>query len=296
MPRLQMRRFADAEDVRSFPRAEAKVVRLDETTIGVARWEPGWRWSTHLGPLVGTSSCQVHHLGYAISGTLRVTSDEGETMEIPPDTAYEIPAGHDALVVGDEAFVTIEWTSANVVGVGLDGPGEQVLATVLFTDIVDSTATLASVGDAAWLALLTEHNRRMRDVLNQFRGREIDTTGDGFLAVFDSASRAVRGGLAMIDAARGLGVAIRVGAHTGEVAFVGDNVRGVAVHAAARVLAKAAPEQVLVSSTTRDLLEGSGLHITDVGTYELKGLAGPRTLYAVESTDTGADAEPRPDA
>ena len=282
MPRLQVRRFADADDVRSFPKAEAKVVRLDEATIGVARWEPGWRWSTHLGPLVGTASCQVHHLGYAVSGTLRVTTDDGDTVDIPPDTAYEIPAGHDALVVGDEAFVTVEWTSANVVGMGLDGPSEQVLATVLFTDIVDSTATLARIGDAAWLALLTEHNRRMRDVLNQFRGREIDTTGDGFLVVFDSASRAARCGLAMVEAARQTGIAIRVGAHTGEVAFVGDNVRGVAVHAAARVLAHAAPDQVLVSSTTRDLLEGSGLRITAAGTYELKGLAGPRTLFAVE--------------
>jgi class 3 adenylate cyclase len=175
----------------------------------------------------------------------------------------------------------------------MDGPGEQVLATVLFTDIVDSTATLARVGDAAWLALLTEHNRRMRDVLNQFRGREIDTTGDGFLAVFDSASRGARCGLAMIDAARRLGIAIRVGAHTGEVAFVGDNVRGVAVHAAARVLAKAAPDQVLVSSTTRDLLEGSGLDIIDAGTYELKGLAGPRTLYAVTSAAPGPAAQRR---
>jgi class 3 adenylate cyclase len=284
MPRLQVRRFADSDDVRSFPKAQARVVRLDEATIGLARWEPGWRWSTHLGPLVGTASCQVHHLGYAISGTLRVTSDDGETIEIPPDAAYEIPAGHDAQVVGDEAFVTVEWTSAHVVGLGMDGPGEQVLATVLFTDIVDSTATLARIGDAPWLELLTEHNRRMRDVMNQYRGREIDTTGDGFLLVFDSASRAVRCGLAMIEAARQLDIAIRVGAHTGEIAFVGDNVRGVAVHAAARVLSQAAPDQVLVSSTTRDLLEGSGLRITAAGTYELKGLAGPRTLYAVDAT------------
>src|SRR6266550_1576434 len=202
MPRLQFKSFAHPDEVRSFPKASAHVVTLDEATVGLARWEPGWRWSTHLAPLVGTSSCQVHHLGYAISGRLRVLTDDGQTIEIPPDSAYEIPAGNDASVVGDEPFVTLEWTSARVVGVGPEGPGERVLATVLFTDIVDSTATLARVGDEAWREVLNDHNRRMRDLLNRFRGREIDTTGDGFLAVFDSASRAVRCGLAMTLAAR----------------------------------------------------------------------------------------------
>jgi class 3 adenylate cyclase len=280
MPRLQFKSFADPDEVRSFPKASAQVVTLDEATVGLARWEPGWRWSTHLAPLVGTSSCQVHHLGYAISGRLRVVTDDGQTIEIPPDSAYEIPSGHDASVVGDEPFVTLEWTSARVVGVGPEGP-ERVLATVLFTDIVDSTATLARVGDEAWRERLDEHNRRMRDLLNQFRGREIDTTGDGFLAVFDSASRAVRCGLAMTQAARDMGISIRVGVHTGEVEFVGDNARGVAVHAAARVLSRAGADEVLVSSTTRDLVEGSGLTLEDAGSHDLKGLSGSRSLYRV---------------
>ena len=97
------------------PLGSAKVVALDDTTIGRARWEPGWRGRPP-GPIAGTSSCQVHHLGYAISGRLRVVLDDGQTLEIPGDSAYEIPAGHDASVVGDEAFVTLEWTSAHVVG------------------------------------------------------------------------------------------------------------------------------------------------------------------------------------
>jgi class 3 adenylate cyclase len=281
MPRLQFKTFAHPDEVRSFPKASAQVVTLDEATVGLARWEPGWRWSTHLGPIVGTSSCQVHHLGYAISGRLRVVTDDGQTIVIPPDSAYEIPSGHDASVVGEEPFVTLEWTSARVVGVGPEGPGERVLATVLFTDIVDSTATLARVGDEAWRNLLDEHNRRMRDQLNQYRGREVDTTGDGFLAVFDSASRAVRCGLAMIQAARAMGISIRVGIHTGEVEFVGDNARGVAVHAAARVLSRAGADEVLVSSTTRDLVEGSGLALEDAGEHDLKGLPGSRSLYRV---------------
>jgi class 3 adenylate cyclase len=281
MPRLQSKSFATPDERRTFPHGSAEVVVLDEATIGLARWEPGWRWSTHLAPIAGTRTCQVHHLGYAISGRLRVEMDDGPTLEIAPGSAYEIPSGHDANVVGDEAFVTLEWTSARVVGIAGESADERVLATVLFTDIVDSTATLGRIGDAAWRDLLNEHNRRMRDELNAFRGREVDTTGDGFLAVFDSASRAVRCGLAMVRAAGAIGMSIRVGVHTGEVEFVGGNARGVAVHTAARVLASAAADQVLVSSTTRDLLEGSGLVATEAGTHELKGLAGSRTLYAV---------------
>jgi class 3 adenylate cyclase len=283
MPRLQSKSFATPDDVRDFPAASARIVHLDESTVGLARWEPGWRWSTHLAGIVGTSSCQVHHLGYALSGSLHVETDDGQALDIAPESAYEIPSGHDAWVVGDEPFVTLEWTSAHVVGIGSGGAIERVLATVLFTDIVDSTATLARIGDEAWRDLLHEHNRRMRDRLNQSRGREIDTTGDGFLAVFDSASRAVRCGLAMIDAARGLGMSIRVGIHTGEVEFVGGGARGVAVHAAARVLARASGDEVLVSSTTRDLLEGAGFAIEDAGTHDLKGLPGSRTLYRVSA-------------
>lgn len=286
MPRLHFKSFATPDEDRPLPKGSARIVTLDEATIGLARWEPGWRWSLHLAPIAGTSSCQIHHLGYAISGRLRVEMDDGQTIEIPPESAYEIPSGHDASVVGDEAFVTLEWTSAHVVGLGTEGASERVLATVLFTDIVDSTATLERIGDGAWRGLLNDHNRRMRDQLNRFRGREIDTTGDGFLAVFDSASRAVRCGIAMTEAARAMGISIRVGVHSGEVEFVGGDARGVAVHAAARVLARAGGDEVLVSPTTRDLLEGSGLTLQDVGTHDLKGLSGSRTLYRVEPPGT----------
>ena len=284
MPRLQFKSFGTPDENRTFPNGSAQIVELDETTVGLARWEPGWRWSIDLAAIAGTLSCQVHHLGYAISGRLRVEMDDGQILEIPPNSAYEIPAGHDASVVGDEAFVTLEWTSAHIVGVGSAGTMERVLTTVVFTDIVDSTATLARIGDQAWRDLLNEHNRRLRDQLNRFRGREIDTTGDGFLAAFDSASRAVRCGLAMNESARAMGISIRVGIHTGEVEFIGSDARGVAVHAAARVLAHAGADEVLVSSTTRDLLEGSGLTLEDAGAYELKGLSGSRTLYRVSAT------------
>ena len=155
------------------------------------------------------------------------------------------------------------------------------LATVLFTDIVDSTANLERIGDAAWRDLLATHNRLLREDLNVFRGREVTTTGDGFLAVFDGATRAVRCGVAMTRSAQRAGLAIRVGLHTGEVEMVGSNARGLAVHAAARVMSFAGSGEVLVSSTTKDLLEGSDLTLEDAGLHELKGLAGGRRLFRV---------------
>jgi len=279
MPRLQSRRFATPDEVRAFPNGRAEILHLDETAIGRGTYEPGWRWTTAMPAIAGTSTCQLHHLGYSISGVMHVLMDDGQEMDITGDSVYEIPAGHDAWVVGDTPWVTMEWTSARTFGIAAEGPGGRVLATVLFTDIVDSTATMQRVGDAAWRDLLLTHNRLLRDQLNAFRGREVATTGDGFLAVFDGATRAVRCGIAMARSARSVGLEIRVGIHTGEVEFVGENARGVAVHAAARVMSFAGPGEVLMSSTTNDLLEGSGLIPEDAGTHELKGLAGERRLF-----------------
>lgn len=281
MPLLMAKTFAEPDEVREMPKGRAALVELGEVTVAMATWQPGWRWSTHLREIAGTPSCEVHHLGYTMSGFLRVTLDDGQTLDIVPGSVYEIPAGHDAEVVGDKPWVTLEWTSGRIVGVSPEGPGERVLVTVLFTDIVDSTATLQRIGDAAWRDLLLAHNLRIRHELNRFRGREVATTGDGFMAVFDSATRAAKGGLAMTRAAHGLGLSIRVGIHTGEVEFVGRDARGVAVHTAARVLGVAHANEVVVSSTTRDLVEGAGLRLLEAGNFELKGLAGTRTVYTV---------------
>jgi class 3 adenylate cyclase len=279
MPRLRYKRFAVPDEVRRFSKAYAEVVRLGETTVGRSHWDPGWRWSIDLKPTMGTESCQVHHLGHAVSGVLRVLTDDGETTEILPDSIFEIPPGHDAWVVGDEPWVAIEWTSAHLVGIGPEGPDERVVATVLFTDIVDSTAMLGRIGDAAWADLLRRHNLSLRENLNSFRGREVGTTGDGFLAVFDGASRAVRCAMAMTRSAQHVGLRIRVAIHTGEIEFVAGDVRGIAVHTAARLLSLAGPDEVVVSSTTRDLIEGSGLALEDAGTHELKGIPGSRQVY-----------------
>jgi class 3 adenylate cyclase len=279
MPRLQFKSFANPDDVRDFPKGRGEVVKLDEATVGRGTWEPGWRWSVDLAPIMGTRSCQVHHFGHSISGSVHVLTDDGQAIDIPPDSIYEIPPGHDAWVVGDQPWVTVEWASAHIVGIGPEGPGERVLATVLFTDIVDSTATLERLGDAKWQELLRLHNVRLRNDLNTYRGREVKTTGDGFLAVFDGATKAVRCAAAMVRSAREVGLSIRAGIHTGEVEFVGTDVRGVAVHAAARVMSLAGAGEVLLSSTTRDLLEGSGLVLDDAGTHDLKGLSGERQVF-----------------
>ena len=160
---------------------------------------------------------------------------------------------------------------------------ETALATVLFTDIVGSTDRARELGDARWTALLEEHHATVRRVLRQYRGREVDTAGDGFLAAFDGPARAIRCAQAILEALDGIGIEARSGLHTGEVEVVGDNLAGIAVHIGARVAAAAGPHEVLVSSTVRDLVAGSGIEFEDRGLHELKGLDEPRRLYAVRN-------------
>ncbi len=280
MPRLQAKSFATPDDVRTMPKVRFETVGLDDATVGHCSFEPGWRWSTDIGPMVGALLCPIRHLGYSMSGAVHVVMDDGQTLDIGPDTVFDIPPGHDKWVPGDEPWVTIEWgASGRALGAVLHEADARTLATILFTDIVDSTARLQLVGDAAWRDLLAAHNARLREQLNVFLGREVKTTGDGFLAVFDSPTRAVRCAGEMARSARAIGLEIRVGVHTGEVELVGDDVRGIAVHTAARVLALAGPSEVLVSSTTSGLLEGSSLVLEDAGIHELKGLSGARQLF-----------------
>jgi class 3 adenylate cyclase len=281
MARLQRKSFASAEEVRHLGPATIDVVSLDETTLARITYPPGFRWSVDARPIVGTEWCEHHHLGICVAGRIHIVTADGIESEIGPGEAYEIPPGHDGWTVGDEPFQGIEFASARTFGVLGDEPGNRTLATILFTDIVDSTATLARVGDDTWRELLIAHNGLMRDRIQRFRGREIGTTGDGFLALFDGAARAVRCAASMATAVADLGIAIRAGIHTGEVEVVGGQPRGVAVHAAARVAALAGPGEVLVSATTRDLLDGSGLAFESRGEHELRGLAGARAIFAL---------------
>ncbi len=164
-----------------------------------------------------------------------------------------------------------------------DVADDRVLATVLFTDIVDSTRRAAEMGDRDWHALLDAHDAVVRVQLTRFRGREVNTSGDGFLAMFDGPQRAIRCAMAIRDAVQALGIEVRAGLHTGECEVRGDDIGGIGVHIGARVSALAGPNDVLVSSTLRDLVIGSGLEFDDRGTHELKGVPGEWRLYAVAS-------------
>ncbi|OMC02526.1 hydrolase [Mycobacterium sp. NS-7484] len=161
-----------------------------------------------------------------------------------------------------------------------DVADDRVLATVLFTDIVESTRRAADIGDRDWHALLDAHDSIVRSQLARFRGREVSTAGDGFLAMFDGPQRAIRCAMAVRDAVRTLGIEIRAGLHTGECEVRGDDIGGIGVHIGARVSALAAPGQVLVSSTLRDLVIGSGLQFDSCGTHQLKGVPGDWQLFA----------------
>lgn len=292
MPRLHAKSFGTPDDVRVMPKVRFETVGLDDATVGHCSFEPGWRWSTEMGPLVGLQSCPIRHLGYSMSGTIHVVMNDGQTLDIGPDTVFDIPPGHDKWVVGDEPWVTIEWgASGRALGAALGQPGARSLATVLFTDIVESTARLEAMGDRAWRDLVAEHNQRLRELLNVHRGREVKTTGDGLLATFDSPTRAVACAAEMVRATRTMGIEIRAGLHTGDVEVIGDDVRGIAVHTAARIVALADAGEVLLSSTTVGLLEGSGIAVEDAGEHELKGLSGTRRVYrlagAAESSGRG---------
>jgi class 3 adenylate cyclase len=158
---------------------------------------------------------------------------------------------------------------------------ERILTTVLFTDIVGSTQRAADIGDERWRSVLDAHDRAVRDQLKRFRGSEVKTTGDGFLASFDGPARAIRCATEIVEATHSLGVEIRVGLHTGECHVRGSDLGGLAVHIASRVGSMATTGEVLVSGTVKDLVIGSGIEFADHGEHELKGVPGAWRLYAV---------------
>jgi len=278
MGALQSKRFDEPDELITLPLLTWQVVVLGEVYVARSVHEPGWRWSEHVKPVVGTPSCQHHHQGVVLSGQMEIEMDAGARRRIGPGEAYEVPPGHDSWVVGYEPLVTIEFTGVR----GWAKPteaGERVVATLLVTDIVESTATAAELGDAAWRERLARHGDRVRVQLDRYRGFEVTTTGDGFLAMFDGAARAVRCAAAIRDVAAEDDLRIRAGVHSGEIERQADNIRGVAVHAVTRVAALAEPGEVLVSAPAASLLEGSDLTLEDAGEHELKGLPGRRRLH-----------------
>jgi class 3 adenylate cyclase len=281
MVKLQRRLFGEADNVREVPFGRLETYDLGEIRIGRSILQPGWRWSESIQPISRTELCEYHHIGVALSGRLRFRTREGAELAIEGGQFYEIPAGHDAWVEGDEPYENIEWQPSVAFGQPEGGDFDRIVATLLVTDIVDSTARALELGDGAWRDLLARHDRAVRDQLDRFRGREVSTTGDGFVARFDGAERAIRAALEISRVASTIGVEVRAGVHTGEIELEGGNVRGVGVHIAARVAALAGPGEVYASWATRELLAGSTIGFIDLGERELKGLSEPRRIYEV---------------
>jgi class 3 adenylate cyclase len=233
----------------------------------------------------------------AVLPTIRVptlvlhhTDDPVTPVEWGKDVADRIPGAKYVEVPGRNMYHFVEpWRASFqeiaefLTGHQPDVPDDRVLATVLFTDIVDSTRRAAEMGDRDWHALLDAHDAVVRSQLARLRGREVNTSGDGFLAMFDGPQRAIRCAMAIRDAVRSLGIEVRAGLHTGECEVRGDDIGGIGVHIGARVSALAGPNDVLVSGTLRDLVIGSGLEFEDRGAHQLKGVPGNWRLFAVAS-------------
>lgn len=192
-------------------------------------------------------------------------------IELPGEDHLAWVGDRDAIVGEIEEFLT---------GARHEPETDRVLATVLFTDIVNSTVRAAELGDQAWKDLLARHDEAVRRQVERFRGREIKTAGDSFLITFDGPARAVRCAWTIIDGVRQLGLEVRAGIHTGEIELIGNDIGGIGVHIAARVSSIAAGGELLVSSTVRDLVAGSGIHFEDRGVHALKGLPEPWRIYA----------------
>jgi class 3 adenylate cyclase len=232
----------------------------------------------HILPTIRVPTLVLHRVG-----DTRITVDAGRYLatQIPGAKYVELPGDDHApfdiarrLADEVEEFLTGSRTVA--------GP-DRVLATVLFTDIVDSTKLAAELGDRDWRLLRDRHDDAVREELARYRGREVKTLGDGFLATFDGPARAVRCAAAIIDKVRPLGMEVRGGLHTGEIEIQRDDIGGIAVHIAARVAEMAGTGEVLVSSTVRDLVAGSGLRFHDRGSHAAKGLPEPLRLFAAEA-------------
>ncbi len=276
------RSFDEPDERIEFGGVVEELVSIGGLTVSRSVQPAGWRWSQHFQPLVGGDRCQAHHVGIVLSGRQGIEFEDGTTYEIGSGELYDIPPGHEGWTIGDEPCVMLEWSGMRRWVGG--APGHRVLATLLFTDIVDSTGIAARLGDAAWHELLSMHFHASREAVERFGGRQVTTTGDGVLATFDAAASAVRAAHAIRALAEGQGLEVRAGVHAGEVELAGEDVRGVAVHEAARIMAEAGPGEILASEAITMLCRSSGVRFEDAGEHELKGLPDRWRLYRAVGT------------
>ena len=233
----------------------------------------------HVLPSISVPTLVVHR---ANDRATRIEGGRYLAQHIPGAKLVEV-SGEDHFPWVGDSDVILDEVERFVTGALPSAVPDRVLATVLFADIVDSTRHLADLGDNRWRELLEQFYAVLRGQLERFRGREIDTAGDGLFATFDGPARAIRCACATCEAVSPLGIAIRIGLHTGECEVLGEKVSGIAVHLGARVMAMAGPGEVLVSSTVKDLVAGSALRFTDRGAHSLKGVPGEWHLFATEA-------------
>jgi class 3 adenylate cyclase len=278
MSGIFVRNFKDADERVAFDHGHLDVIKVSSLALGWEVLEPGWRWSKHVKPIAGTERCEFHHVSVVLEGRLGFETRDGEIAEGGPGDVLEISPGHDSWVVGDTAAVVLDvqgvlgWAKA-------PDAGDRVLMTLLFTDIVASTEVAERLGDRAWKRLLAAHEEAVRGLLELHRGREAGMTGDGFVASFDSPAQAILCALAIAATSQNLGVEVRAGVHTGEVELAGRELRGLAVHLAARIMSAAGAGEVFVSATARELASGAGIAFEDRGSRAFKGIAGERQVY-----------------
>jgi class 3 adenylate cyclase len=279
------------DETLEFPGITVQQVDLGDLTVGRIVIEPGWRWYTNVRPHVGGDWCEARHVGVVLSGRFGITMRDGTTLEFGSHDVFEIPPGHDGYTLGEEPCVQIEWSGLRAfAGFRLAGTYNRALVTLLFTDLVDSTVMANRLGDVAWRDLLSNHYEATRAELERHHGHEVNTTGDGLLATFDGPAAALRCASAIKRSAAREDLQIRASVHVGEVEVVGTDVRGIAVHEAARILSEAGTNEILVSTTTRALAGGSGFIFQDRGTRVLKGLDGEWELFAyLEREDPATD-------
>jgi Adenylate and Guanylate cyclase catalytic domain len=279
MAERRVKSLEKPDEILEFPKLTVRVVELGDITVGHFVNEPGWSWAECMRPTVGGDWCQARHLGMVLSGRLGVQFEDGTGFEVGPQEVFDIPPGHNGWVIGDEPVVQIEWAGIRAFAGFPTGIHSRILVTLLFTDVVGSTALAARLGNTRWRELLSRHFEAARGELERYRGREVDTTGDGLLATFAAPAPALHCAVAILAAARAEGLQIRAGVHVGEVETVGNDVRGVAVHEAARIMGEAAGDEILVSEAAR-LFAGPDLGFEDRGVRTLKGLDGEWGLAA----------------
>src|SRR5947207_5473681 len=278
MSGIVVKAFEEADEVVTFDLGRLDVVKISSLALGWEVLQPGWRWSTHVKPIVGTQWCEFHHVSIVLDGRVGFETRDGDRVEAGAGTVLDVAPGHDSWVVGDAPAVLLDvqgalgWAKA-------PEAGDRILTTLLFTDIVGSTEIAGRLGDRSWRQVLANHDEAVRSLLEMYRGREAGTTGDGFVATFDAPAQAILCGLAIAAAARGLGIEIRAGVHTGEIEMAGRELRGVAVHLARRIMDAAGPGQVFVSASTSDLASGAAIEVTGRGRHQFKGFEGERQVF-----------------